>query len=74
MADYDPNKPASDTNVPPKSSLGDLGRQALKELHDAIGSHLGLPKATAPKHQGKTIDEVVDEAIKGAPPPNVDGY
>lgn len=74
---YDPTKPASDTNMPEKSTMGQLGMQALKELHEAIGNHLGIGQGDgAGKHvvdgKPKSVMDAVDDAVKGAPAPGGD--
>lgn len=55
---------------PKKSTMGELGLQALKELHAAISSHLGIGQGDGTKYipnQAQTVDQAVDEAVKGAP-------
>lgn len=45
-------------------------RSVLHQLRDALNEHLGQ----APKHivdgKGKTVDEVVNDAVAGAPAPD----
>lgn len=40
-------------------------RSLMEQLRDEFNSHLG----TAPQHNGQTVDQAVDEAVKGAPAP-----
>jgi len=56
---------AEPTNDPVQGSSYDNSKGALQNLHDAIGSFLGLGKAT-PAHQGKSIDDTVNEAVNDA--------
>jgi hypothetical protein len=60
----------ADTKKPvPRGSSYNPDKGALENLHDALSSFLGIgaDSKNQPAHGGKSVDSVVDEAVKGVP-------